>query len=90
MFNLIIILFFVFVAILILIPTIILSVIGRIMSLFNRHSPHRQSENKQQTYNRDRHTDWKFTPRKEKRGNEKIFDKNDGEYVSFEEVENEN
>ncbi len=86
-FNLIVIIFIVFVAIFLLIPTILFSVIGRILGLFSRKTDERRNkEDEQDGFNKRTGYEWKFTKRRDKKSNEKIFDKDEGEYVSFEEI----
>ncbi|MBO5865772.1 MAG: DUF4834 family protein [Bacteroidaceae bacterium] len=78
LFILILILFLVF-----FVPTLVLSIIARVLSFFrfgarNRHT-HTNREHHEARYT---HTE----PPKNK-NRKKIFDKNEGEYVDFEEIE---
>ena len=67
------------------VPTLVMSVIARILSVFNfkshRNTVHRRREQHDtSTYNTD------DTDTGKKKKGKKIFDKDEGEYVDFEEI----
>ena len=72
---------FLFLFFLFLVPTVILSIITRVLSFFNfgarRKKMHQEREN---------HETYTHTKSTGKGKGKKIFDKNEGEYVDFEEI----
>ena len=70
---------FLFLFFLFLVPTVILSIITKVLSFFNFGA--RRKKKHQEMENHETYTHTKSTGK-----GKKIFDKNEGEYVDFEEI----
>ena len=78
MFSFIFILFLFF---LFLVPTVILSIITRVISIFKTGARRKKSHDDKQ-----RHDTYTHTKTSDNKKGKKIFDKDEGEYVDFEEI----
>ena len=71
-------LFFIF-----FVPTLLFSIIAKILSLFGGGTRKKSVDDKQEFHG----TSYTHSKSSKKEKNKKIFDKNEGEYVDFEEIE---
>ena len=78
MFSIIFILFLFF---LFLVPTVILSIITRVLSIFKPGTKRKKTHD-----DRGHHDTYTHVKTSDKRKGKKIFDKDEGEYVDFEEI----
>ena len=65
----------------ILVPSLLLTVIARIIAFFNFGAKKRANHQERETYEAPG-----YKPTDKKKNHKKIFDKNEGEYVDFEEI----
>ena len=65
-------------------PTLFFSVIARILSIFNFGSKKKRMYEKREPH--DDSTSYTYTRSSKKHKEKKIFDKDEGEYVDFEEI----
>ena len=71
----------------ILVPSLLLSIIARIIAFFNFGSKRRNEHaerNERETYGANDARGYR--PKDKKKNHKKIFDKDEGEYVDFEEI----
>ncbi|MBQ2126396.1 MAG: DUF4834 family protein [Bacteroidaceae bacterium] len=66
------------------VPTLFLSIVTRVLSLFSFGSRKRKMHGKKDA--QDDTSSYTYTQSSKKRNEKKIFDKNEGEYVDFEEI----
>ena len=70
---------FVFVSVIVFVPSIILTIVSKILALFGLAPKQRQYHQNDEPHKSEKH---EHSPKKGK----KIFDKDEGEYVDFEEI----
>lgn len=79
--------FFFVIVLLLLLPTILIAVIRSILSIFGLNFKRNRTQKNSTTNNDASFTNYKTNDvNNKKHRRKKIFDKNDGEYVDFEEI----
>ena len=69
----------------IIVPSLFLSIIARIIAFFNFGSKRRNDRSNEREAN-GAHDAHGYKPKDKKKNHKKIFDKDEGEYVDFEEI----
>lgn len=79
--------FFFVIILLLLLPTILISILKSILSIFGLNFKRNRTRKNSTTKNDASFTNYKTSDANDRgRRRKKIFDKNDGEYVDFEEI----